>query len=34
MPNYISSYNHTRIKPKLKGLSPNHFRKQTFETVN
>ncbi|REH80009.1 IS3 family transposase, partial [Staphylococcus felis] len=26
-------YNNTRIKAKLKGLSPTQYRKQTFEIV-
>ncbi|WP_391536748.1 IS3 family transposase [Staphylococcus chromogenes] len=29
----ISFYNNTRIKSKLKGLSPRQFRKQTFEIL-
>lgn len=27
---YINFYNHTRIKAKLKGLSPKQYRNQTF----
>ncbi|MCE5090332.1 hypothetical protein BUY43_00325 [Staphylococcus devriesei] len=27
---YINFYNNTRIKSKLKGLSPKQFRKQTL----
>lgn len=30
---YINFYNNTRIKTKLKGLSPTQYRKQTFEIV-
>lgn len=30
---YISFYNNTRIKAKLKGLSPKQYRKQTFKIV-
>ncbi len=30
---YINFYNNSRIKTKLKGLSPTQYRKQTFEIV-
>ncbi|HDK7898521.1 TPA: transposase [Staphylococcus aureus] len=30
---YISFYKNTRIKTKLKGLSPKQYKKQTFEIV-
>lgn len=30
---YINFYNNTRIKTKLKGLSPMQYRKQTFEIL-
>ncbi|NJH86941.1 IS3 family transposase [Staphylococcus agnetis] len=29
----MSFYNNTRIKSKLKGLSPRRYRKQTFEII-
>ncbi|MCH8646890.1 IS3 family transposase [Staphylococcus lugdunensis] len=30
---YINFYNNTRIKAKLKGLSPTQYRKPAFEIV-
>ncbi|WP_421673422.1 IS3 family transposase [Staphylococcus felis] len=29
----MNFYNNTRIKARLKGLSPTQYRKQTFEIV-